>query len=157
MQANFASAAQGEVARGLQPSGLDVVFRPDPTIYDGRFANNAWLQETPKSLTKLTWDNAALISPATAARLTLVSGDVVEREEVTEALEGGELAEREFAIGSGRPMFTAQVSARSAARPGDRVRLAVDPTRIYLFDVDSGELVSGPQAPSAVAPRALVD
>ena len=59
-------------------SGLEVVFRPDPTVYDGRFSNNAWLQELPKSLTKLTWDNAALISPATAARLALVSGDVVE-------------------------------------------------------------------------------
>jgi len=58
--------------------GLEVVFRPDPTVYDGRFANNAWLQELPKPLTKLTWDNAALISPATADRLHLVSGDVVE-------------------------------------------------------------------------------
>ncbi len=58
--------------------GLEVVFRPDPTIYDGRFANNAWLQELPKPLTKLTWDNAALISPTTAERLHLVSGDVVE-------------------------------------------------------------------------------
>ena len=61
-----------------QPQGLEVVFRPDPSVYDGRFANNAWLQELPKSLTKLTWDNAALISPGTAARLALVSGDVVE-------------------------------------------------------------------------------
>ena len=58
--------------------GLDVVFLPDPSVYDGRFANNAWLQELPKSLTKLTWDNAALIAPATAAELALVSGDVVE-------------------------------------------------------------------------------
>jgi molybdopterin-containing oxidoreductase family iron-sulfur binding subunit len=58
--------------------GLDVVFRPDPSVYDGRFANNAWLQELPKPLTKLTWDNAALIGPGTAARLNLVSGDVVE-------------------------------------------------------------------------------
>ena len=57
---------------------LDVVFRPDPSVYDGRFANNAWLQELPKSLTKLTWDNAALIAPQTADRLMLVSGDVVE-------------------------------------------------------------------------------
>jgi molybdopterin-containing oxidoreductase family iron-sulfur binding subunit len=48
---------------------LEIVFRPDPTVYDGRFANNGWLQELPKPLTKLTWDNAALISPQTAARL----------------------------------------------------------------------------------------
>jgi molybdopterin-containing oxidoreductase family iron-sulfur binding subunit len=57
---------------------IEIVFRPDPTVHDGRFANNAWLQETPKSLTKLTWDNAALIAPGTAARLALVSGDMVE-------------------------------------------------------------------------------
>jgi len=67
-------------AGGPQPSGdgLEVVFRADPGIHDGRFANNAWLQELPKPLTKLTWDNAALISPATAARLALISGDVVD-------------------------------------------------------------------------------
>jgi MoCo/4Fe-4S cofactor protein with predicted Tat translocation signal len=51
--------------------GLEVVFRPDPTVHDGRFANNGWLQELPKPLTKLTWDNAALISPATAERFNL--------------------------------------------------------------------------------------
>ncbi len=60
------------------PSGIEVVFRPDPSVYDGRFANNGWLQELPKCLTKLTWDNAALLSPGTADRLNLVSGDVVE-------------------------------------------------------------------------------
>ncbi|MGH8546678.1 MAG: 4Fe-4S dicluster domain-containing protein, partial [Gammaproteobacteria bacterium] len=48
---------------------LEIVFRPDPSVFDGSFANNAWLQELPKPLTKLTWDNAALLSPATAARL----------------------------------------------------------------------------------------
>jgi Fe-S-cluster-containing dehydrogenase component len=47
-------------------------------VYDGRFANNAWLQELPKSMTKMTWDNPALIAPGTAARFNLVSGDVVE-------------------------------------------------------------------------------
>ena len=50
---------------------LEIVFRADPTVYDGRFANNGWLQELPKPLSKLTWDNAAIISPATAARLGL--------------------------------------------------------------------------------------
>jgi molybdopterin-containing oxidoreductase family iron-sulfur binding subunit len=47
---------------------FEVVFRPDPTIYDGRFANNGWLQELPKPINKLTWDNAAFVSPATAAQ-----------------------------------------------------------------------------------------
>jgi molybdopterin-containing oxidoreductase family iron-sulfur binding subunit len=59
-------------------AGLEVNFRRDPTIYDGRFANNGWLQELPKPVTKLTWDNAALIAPATAARLGVGSGDIIE-------------------------------------------------------------------------------
>jgi MoCo/4Fe-4S cofactor protein with predicted Tat translocation signal len=50
-------------------SGIDIAFRSDPTIYDGRFANNAWLQELPKPLTHLTWDNAVLVSPAMLSRL----------------------------------------------------------------------------------------
>ncbi len=56
----------------------EIVFRPDPTVWDGRFANNAWLQELPKPLTKLTWDNAALISPAMAKRLGIQNEDVIE-------------------------------------------------------------------------------
>jgi molybdopterin-containing oxidoreductase family iron-sulfur binding subunit len=57
---------------------LEIVFRPDPCLWDGRFANNGWLQELPKPLTKLTWDNAALMSPATAANLGLANEDVIE-------------------------------------------------------------------------------
>ena len=56
---------------------MEIVFRADSTIYDGRFANNAWLQELPKPITKLTWDNALFLSPATAARLGIASEEVV--------------------------------------------------------------------------------
>jgi molybdopterin-containing oxidoreductase family iron-sulfur binding subunit len=58
-----------------RPSGssYELVIRTDPTIYDGRFANNGWLQELPKPLTKITWDNAAMISPATARQLGITS------------------------------------------------------------------------------------
>jgi MoCo/4Fe-4S cofactor protein with predicted Tat translocation signal len=61
----------------LPADELEIVFRPDPTIYDGRFANNGWLQEAPKPITKLTWDNTAQLSPATAQKLGVANGDVV--------------------------------------------------------------------------------
>jgi molybdopterin-containing oxidoreductase family iron-sulfur binding subunit len=60
-------------AFGTTPSapagGIEIAFRLDPTIYDGRFNNNGWLQELPKPITHLTWDNAVLVSPATLARI----------------------------------------------------------------------------------------
>ncbi len=64
-----------DAATGRLPDeeDLEIHFRPDPMVWDGRFANNAWLQETPKPITRLTWDNAALVSPATAERLRLQS------------------------------------------------------------------------------------
>jgi len=57
---------------------LEVVFRPDPTIWDGSYANNGWLQELPKPLTQLTWDNAALMSPATMKHLGVNDHDMIE-------------------------------------------------------------------------------
>jgi molybdopterin-containing oxidoreductase family iron-sulfur binding subunit len=50
-------------------NGFEVCFRHDPSILDGRFANNGWLQELPKPISRLTWDNAVFMSPATAERL----------------------------------------------------------------------------------------
>ena len=57
---------------------LEIVFKPDYTVWDGRFCNNGWLQETPKPITKLMWDNAALLSPRLAERLGVRNEDVVE-------------------------------------------------------------------------------
>jgi molybdopterin-containing oxidoreductase family iron-sulfur binding subunit len=59
-------------------SGLTLLFRPDPFLRAGADANNGWLQELPRPLTRLVWDNAALIAPATAARLGVRGDDVVE-------------------------------------------------------------------------------
>ena len=73
------AAVQSGAASGGAPDAgaLEIVFEADPTTGDGRYANNAWLQELPKPLTKLTWDNVALFSPATAQRLGVKDGDVV--------------------------------------------------------------------------------
>jgi molybdopterin-containing oxidoreductase family iron-sulfur binding subunit len=66
-----AVAAEGE------PEGLTVVFRPDPSIWDGSFSNIAWLQELPKPLTKVTWDNVILVSTALSGELGIGTGDDV--------------------------------------------------------------------------------
>jgi molybdopterin-containing oxidoreductase family iron-sulfur binding subunit len=63
-------------------TGLEVMFRTDAAIYDGRFANNGWLMELPRPITKLTWDNAVIMSPATAEKFkygtwTLGDDDIV--------------------------------------------------------------------------------
>jgi len=76
--ANLGASASSAPSASSQPrSGLEVVFRPDPSVFDGRFANNGWLQELPKPITKVTWDNAILIAPKTADRFHVVTGDVV--------------------------------------------------------------------------------
>jgi molybdopterin-containing oxidoreductase family iron-sulfur binding subunit len=58
-------------------SGLEIVFVPSPAVHDGRFANDGWLQELPDPLTKLTWDNPALVSPKTAETLGLANEEVI--------------------------------------------------------------------------------
>jgi molybdopterin-containing oxidoreductase family iron-sulfur binding subunit len=60
-----------------QQQGLEVIIRPDSTIGDGRWSNNGWLQELPKPLIKISWDNTVLIAPATADRLGVDNEDVV--------------------------------------------------------------------------------
>jgi MoCo/4Fe-4S cofactor protein with predicted Tat translocation signal len=54
-----------------ESDSYEITFQADPTIYDGRYANNGWLQELPKPTSKITWDNAAFVSPATAEKLGL--------------------------------------------------------------------------------------
>jgi MoCo/4Fe-4S cofactor protein with predicted Tat translocation signal len=59
---------------------LEIIFASSPALFDGRFANNGWLQELPDAITKITWDNPTLISPRTAKELNLENGDMVKLE-----------------------------------------------------------------------------
>ncbi|HEY3445839.1 MAG TPA: TAT-variant-translocated molybdopterin oxidoreductase [Myxococcales bacterium] len=73
-----AAVAKAIAALPAPAAGLEVTFHPDPHAFDGRYANNGWLQEMPDTMVKQTWGNAALVSTATAAKLGLVEGDLVE-------------------------------------------------------------------------------
>lgn len=70
VRSGFEAPAAGE-------GDLEVVFVPSSSTYDGRFANNGWLQETPDFVTKLTWDNAAIINPNTAKDQGVSQGELV--------------------------------------------------------------------------------
>ncbi len=82
----FAAKTTGAPKSGAVPvqsvgtGGLEISFRPDPSLYDGRFANVGWLQELPKQVTNLSWDNAALMSMATMAELKVDETELVELE-----------------------------------------------------------------------------
>ncbi len=62
----------------VNATNLEVVLYPSDSVYDGRLANNGWLQELPQPITKLTWDNAAVMSIGTARKLGLKQGELVQ-------------------------------------------------------------------------------
>jgi molybdopterin-containing oxidoreductase family iron-sulfur binding subunit len=66
---------EGQKAGPAAPGKYEIVFRIDPSVHDGRFANNSWLQELPKPINKITWDNFAIISQNTANELGLARND----------------------------------------------------------------------------------
>lgn len=57
--------------------GIELILRPDPALQDGEFANNGWLQEMPRPFTKISWDNAVLVSPNMAVEMGLQTEDLV--------------------------------------------------------------------------------
>jgi molybdopterin-containing oxidoreductase family iron-sulfur binding subunit len=72
-----ATDALRSIASTAAADSIDIAFVRSATVHDGRFANNVWLQELPDPITKLTWDNAALVSPAFAASAHIGTGDVI--------------------------------------------------------------------------------
>jgi len=69
---------KGSVPAPTSKDSLEIIFRPDPNVYDGRWANVGWLQELPKPVTNLSWDNAAIMSGATLAKNHLEEDDIIE-------------------------------------------------------------------------------
>jgi MoCo/4Fe-4S cofactor protein with predicted Tat translocation signal len=70
--------ASGNVPAPTSKDALEIIFRPDPNVYDGRWSNVGWLQELPKPVTSLSWDNAAIVSGTTITKLGLEEEDIVE-------------------------------------------------------------------------------
>ncbi len=87
--AAFNPAGTTGLAKGISPvasEGLELVFLQSSSVDDGRFANNSWLQETPDFETKVTWDNVALVSPATAVKLNIKVNNLTWTEAVAQAI-----------------------------------------------------------------------
>ncbi|MGC2447487.1 MAG: TAT-variant-translocated molybdopterin oxidoreductase [Candidatus Sulfotelmatobacter sp.] len=73
-------AAAPPETKPADSNAIELNIRRDPTIYDGQFSNNGWLQELPKPLNKLTWDNVVSLGPKMAERMQIVSKDILELE-----------------------------------------------------------------------------
>jgi Fe-S-cluster-containing dehydrogenase component len=69
--AKEAASVSVTVPKAPSKGNYEVVFSTDGSIYDGRYINNAWLQEAPDPISKLTWDNVAMVSPTTAKEMGL--------------------------------------------------------------------------------------
>ena len=91
------AAAPVNVPAPASKDAIEVIFRPDPNIYDGRFANVGWLQELPKPVTNLSWDNAAIVSGATLTRLQL------EEQNIIEITVGGKTVKAPVIVAPGHP------------------------------------------------------
>ena len=108
--------------------GFEITFAPDVHAFDGRFANNAWLQELPDPIYKLTWGNAALVSPATARELGVVDGQKIR------ITIGGPIVELPVLIAPGQADrsigLTAGLGRRVVGRVGKDVGVDVYPLRL---------------------------
>jgi len=71
-------AFNGSIPTPTPKDSIEIIFRPDPNIYDGRWSNVGWLQELPKPVTNLSWDNAAIVSGYTLEKLGLEEDDIIE-------------------------------------------------------------------------------
>jgi molybdopterin-containing oxidoreductase family iron-sulfur binding subunit len=156
-----APAAAGEPA-----TPLTAVFSADPSALDGRFANNAWLQELPRPFTKHTWDNAAFLGPRTAAAAGLATGDRVRVASDTGSVEAPVWVHPLHAEGA--VTLPLGYGRRAAGRVGNRVGFdanrvrppsgATSPVRIERIPGQHGfALTQNTMDPHGRAPARVVD
>ncbi len=74
------AASAAPLASGAASGGMEISFKPDGSLYDGRYANVGWLQELPKQVTSMSWDNAALVSLDTLEKLGIAENEAIELE-----------------------------------------------------------------------------
>jgi Fe-S-cluster-containing dehydrogenase component len=72
------SAKAGAAVASVSGSGIEISFKPDASVYDGRYANNGWLQELPRQVTSMSWDNAALMNIDTMGKLGIEENEAIE-------------------------------------------------------------------------------
>jgi Fe-S-cluster-containing dehydrogenase component len=114
----------GSIRKSAKSSGtVEIVFQPSPALFDGRYANNGWLQETPDPITKITWDNVAVISPATAKELGIRNGDIVR------LAHGGRKLEIAAWLVPGQPDGTITLDLGYGRKASGRVGIDVSPLR----------------------------
>jgi len=99
-------------------SGLEIAFKHDPSLYDGRYANNGWLQELPKQVTSLSWDNAALMSMDTMGKLGIEENEAIELES------GGHKVIAPVLMVPGHPNDCVTVYLGGGRRGGEGLRVA---------------------------------
>ena len=126
-----AGAVTTAAAKLESAGGLEVNIVPDYKLFDGRYANNVWMQEMPDPVTKLTWDNALLVAPATAKKLGVERNELVElkldgksvqlsvlpspghaEDSVTVALGYGRTGDEQNAIGCGANVYPFRTGGR---------------------------------------------
>jgi MoCo/4Fe-4S cofactor protein with predicted Tat translocation signal len=145
----FDTKVIADLAKVPAAEGIEVVFRPSAAVYDGRYANNAWLHELPEPVSKLTWDNAAVVSLETAKSLGVRTGDLlrvtvrerslvapalvlegVADHSITLALGYGRKAAGRTGNGVGVDAYTLRTSAAPGFDVGAKVERATDTHRL---------------------------
>ena len=132
-----AAPAGAAIPAGAPSSGIEIAFRHDPSLYDGRYANIGWLQEIPRQVTNLSWDNAAIMSLNTMDKLKLAESEAIELNL------NGRKVDCAGADGSGPSGRCHHGPSRVRPQPGRRRRICRRVQRLHSSHVGGRALRAG--------------